>query len=92
MAKQESGNPLKAGETGWILVRIERRGTTTAQRGAAHALKMDSPGLHLLENAQHSSFAERFPRLTFLGIACGLLAFALIAEIDYLSGSGYYWR
>lgn len=92
MGKHETEAPMKNGDTNWILLRIEREGTSAGQRDAVQALNTNSPAIHLFEYAQHSSFAERFPRITFFGIACGLLAFALVAEIDCLSGSGYYWR
>jgi hypothetical protein len=50
------------------------------------------PVLHLFEYSQPESFPERFPRLTCLAIACGLITASLIAEIDYLHSSGYFWR
>ena len=51
-----------------------------------------APVLHLFEYSQPESVPERFPRLTCLAIACGLIALSLIAEIDYLHSSGYFWR
>jgi hypothetical protein len=51
------------------------------------------PVFHLFEYSQRESFAERFPRLTCVAIACGLIVTSLIAEIDYLHSSGYsFWR
>ncbi|HEY1578233.1 MAG TPA: hypothetical protein VGF82_14280 [Terracidiphilus sp.] len=90
MGKQETETTLKTGETNWILLRIERE--KSAQGDAVKESNANAPAIHLFEYAQHSSFAERFPRLTFFAIACGLLAFALVAEIDCLRGSGYFWR
>ena len=51
-----------------------------------------APVLHLFEYSQPESIPERFPRLTCLAIACGLIAASLIAEIDYLHSSGYFLR
>jgi hypothetical protein len=53
---------------------------------------LSAPVLHLFEYSQPESIPERFPRLTCLAIACGLIAASLIAEIDCLRGSGYFWR
>jgi hypothetical protein len=51
-----------------------------------------TPVLHLFDYSQPESIPERFPRLTCLAIACGLIAASLLAEIDYLHSSGYFWR
>ena len=63
---------------------------------SAHSTPSDpnpsAPVLHLFEYSQPESVPERFPRLTCLAIACGLIAASLIAEIDYLRSSGYFWR
>lgn len=76
--------------SGWILLRIERsREKPALTTGNSQAKQRVFPSF---EYAQHISFAERFPRLTFFVIACGLLAAALITEIDCLQGSGYFWH
>ena len=63
---------------------------------SAHSTPSDpnpsAPVLHLFEYSQPESVPERFPRLTCFAIACGLIAASLIAEIDYLHSSGYFWR
>ena len=46
----------------------------------------------MFEYTQRGSIPERFPRLTCLAIACAFIAASLIAEIDYLRSSGYFWR
>ena len=46
----------------------------------------------MFEYSQRGSIPERFPRLTCFVIACGLLVTTLLAEIDYLRSSGYFWR
>ena len=46
----------------------------------------------MFEYCQRGSIPERFPRLTCFAIACALIAVSLIAEIDYLRSSGYFWR
>ena len=51
-----------------------------------------APVLQLFEHSQPESITERFPRLTCLAIACGLITVSLIAEIDCLRASGYFWR
>ena len=51
-----------------------------------------TPVFHLFEYFQPESIPERFPRLTCLAIACGLIAASLIGEIECLRASGYFWR
>lgn len=93
MAKQDACiNDLKNAESGWILLRIERPRKTSEQKSASEMMGANPQYSHLFAYAQHRSFAERFPRLTIFGIACVLLGVALIAEIDCLRGSGYFWR
>jgi hypothetical protein len=46
----------------------------------------------LFEPLEPMSFPERFPRLTCGFVAFALMASALVAEIDCLSGLGYFWR
>jgi hypothetical protein len=38
------------------------------------------------------TLAERHPRLTVLAISAAFLSAAIAVEIEYLSGSGYFWR
>ena len=51
-----------------------------------------APVLQFFEHSQPESITERFPRLTCLAIACGLITVSLFAEIDCLRASGYFWR
>jgi hypothetical protein len=46
----------------------------------------------LFQYANRTTFAERYPLLTCIAISFGLLASALIMEIECLKGSGYFWR
>jgi len=46
----------------------------------------------LFQYANQTTFPERYPLLTCLAISFGLLASALIMEIECLKGSGYFWR
>lgn len=39
-----------------------------------------------------ATLAERHPRLTVFAISAAVLFAAIAAEIDCLSGSGYFWR
>jgi len=50
------------------------------------------PPASLFESVGRTTFTERFPLLTCIVISCGLLAAALITEIECLKGSGYFWR
>jgi hypothetical protein len=50
------------------------------------------PALHLFEYTPRTTLAERFPVLTCVAISCTLLASAVMAEIELLRGSGYFWR
>jgi hypothetical protein len=51
-----------------------------------------SPSLHLFEYVPRITFAERYPVLMCLGIAFTLLASAVLAEVECLQRSGYFWR
>lgn len=46
----------------------------------------------LFEYNVRTTLAERFPLLTCFAISLGLLASALITEVECLKGSGYFWR
>jgi hypothetical protein len=46
----------------------------------------------MFEYSVRTTLPERFPRLTCFAISFGLLASALIMEIECLKGSGYFWR
>ncbi|MBS1804583.1 MAG: hypothetical protein JST28_14550 [Acidobacteria bacterium] len=46
----------------------------------------------LFDSIAPSTFAERFPLLTFFAISCAILAGALFTEIECLKDSGYFWR
>jgi hypothetical protein len=48
------------------------------------------PGL--FDNIAQTTFAERYPLLTLFAISVGLMACALMTEVEYLKGSGYFWR
>lgn len=39
-----------------------------------------------------ATLAERHPRLTVIAISAAVLITAVAIEIDYLAGSGYFWR
>ena len=52
----------------------------------------NSASLPLFNQIAPASFAERFPRLTIVVVAAGILLATLTAEIDCLRGSGYFWR
>jgi len=58
------------------------------------ALNVDSNSSapRLFENLAQTTIAERYPRLTCFAISVALLVTALIGEIEYLKGSGYFWR
>lgn len=45
-----------------------------------------------LEQSRPMASSERFPRLTCFLVSCGIVAAALVTEIDCLRGAGYYWR
>ncbi len=45
----------------------------------------------MFEYSARTTLAERFPRLTCFAISFGLLASALITEVECLKGSGYFW-
>jgi hypothetical protein len=92
MAKHVTDGKMRNEAPGWVLVRIERGSERVAEHIVPAALNSSAPTVHLFEHSQDSSFAERFPRLTVFGVACGLLAIALIAEIDCLRDAGYFWR
>ena len=47
--------------------------------------------MHLFESVSRITLAERFPVLTCLAIVLGMLATAMITEIECLKGSGYFW-
>lgn len=49
------------------------------------------PVTHLFEYVSRTTIAERFPVLTCFVIALGMLATAVITEIECLKGSGYFW-
>jgi hypothetical protein len=48
------------------------------------------PGL--FDHIARTTFAERYPLLTLFAISVGLMACALMTEVEYLKGSGYFWR
>jgi hypothetical protein len=58
------------------------------------ALSFSNPedSLPLFSQIAPASFAERFPRLTFVVVAAAILLATATAEIDCLRGSGYFWR
>jgi hypothetical protein len=51
-----------------------------------------SPSLHLFEYMPRITFAERYPVVMCLAIAFTLLASAVLAEVECLRRSGYFWR
>jgi len=55
-------------------------------------LDSNSRAPRLFEYCARATFAERFPRLTCFAISFGLLASALVMEVECLKGSGYFWR
>jgi hypothetical protein len=53
---------------------------------------LNSQTPRMFEYSAQTTLAERFPRLTCFAISFGLLASALITEVECLKGSGYFWR
>jgi hypothetical protein len=87
---------VKTGSTGWISIRInESDGLPSAPGDSAREQTQRVPPslVHLFEHAERTPLPlpERFPRLTFVGIAIALLVTALTAEFDYLRSAGYFW-
>lgn len=50
------------------------------------------PSVHLFRHVASMTVAERFPRLTCFAVFLGLLATAIVTEIECLKGSGYFWQ
>ena len=70
-------------------------GETSLQRQQSRA-ELDTSAdlyshLHLFEQIAPASFAERFPRLMFCAVATAILLATVMAEVDCLRGSGYFW-
>ena len=61
---------------------------------ASNSINHDStsPSLHLFEYVPRITFAERYPVLMCFAIAFTLLASAVLAEVECLQRSGYFWR
>jgi hypothetical protein len=93
------GGRIQTGKTGWISIHTSDSGREFGQPSASGDKSWGDgqtipPALiHLFEHAERLpvTLPERFPRLTFLGIAIALLVTALTAEFDYLRGAGYLW-
>ena len=52
--------------------------------------EISRPGL--FNYIARTTFAERYPVLTLFAISFGLMACALMTEVECLKGSGYFWR
>lgn len=51
--------------------------------------EISRPGL--FDYIARTTFAERYPLLTLFAISFGLMACALMTEVECLKGSGYFW-
>ena len=74
-----------------------QRSTCVINVESAFQPLIDGPepdGTRLFEFAANApaTLAERHPRLTVFAISAAVLLAALTAEIECLSGSGYFWR
>lgn len=54
--------------------------------------ELRTPALHLFEHQARATLAERYPVLTCFVICCGMMASAVMVEIECLQRSGYFWR
>lgn len=91
---------IEAGRTGWISIRVNEldnlleKHRATEERSSTDARERGFATRRLFEHSAELPIplTERFPRLTLFAIALALLVSTLMAEIDYLRGSGYFWR
>jgi hypothetical protein len=83
-----------------LSIRIDERrlpvGDTFLQRHESQAEDDTSADLyshlHLFEQIAPASFAEQYPRLMFCVVAATILLATVMAEVDCLRGSGYFWQ
>jgi|ERR1019366_74904 hypothetical protein len=86
-------------KTNWVKLHVKYAAHALSSQNPAHEPEelsisgFAAPTSHLFEStvSGRSSLAERFPRLTIAAVAFALVAFIVIAEIQYLDGAGYSW-
>jgi hypothetical protein len=101
-SQKQDRSMTEPGEARWILLRIDRSSSTALSRSsdAANGVsesgdlnnESSSPTADLFRHIAHMTLAERYPVLTCFAVALGLLASAVVTEIECLRGSGYFWQ
>ena len=85
------GTTLKRHEV-LTLMRVNLNVRNEASSNLAIGPDSHAASPRLFDNVARTTIGERFPFLTCFAVCFGLLASALITEIECLKGSGYFWR
>lgn len=83
----------------WVNVHVKYTGHALSMHSHVHEPQglsisgLAAPAANFFESSvsSRSSLTERHPRLTIAAAAFALVAFIVIAEIEYLHSAGYYW-